>query len=46
MVACPYGIHVSLLVFNFISHELNTRRDIPYLRTPMYYPKYILDINS
>ena len=48
MVACRYGI--SLLVFNSISHsfatltradiELNTRREIPYLRAPMYYSLY------
>ena len=39
MVAWKYGI--SLLVFNSTSHEwgieFNKRRDIPYLRVPMYY---------
>ena len=39
MVACRYGI--SLHVFNSTSHpwatELNTWREIPYLRAPMYY---------
>ena len=39
MAACSYGI--PLLVFNLISHEWaqrTTRRKIPYLRAPMYYP--------
>ena len=44
MSACRYGI--SLLVFNLISHEwdikLNTRREIPYLQAPMYYPLYVI----
>ena len=43
MVACRYGTF--LLVFNSTSHslaiELNTRREIPYLRAPMYYFLYI-----
>ena len=48
MVACRYGI--SLVVFNSTSHslahlwaiELNTRREIPYLRAPIYYSLFIL----
>ena len=43
MVACRYGI--SLIVLNSTSHswaiELNTRREIPYLRAPMYYSLFI-----
>ena len=36
MVAYGYGIF--LFVFNSTSHiELNTQREIPYLRAPMYY---------
>ena len=32
-----WSYEISLLVFNSISHELNRRREIPYLRAPMYY---------
>ena len=50
MAACRYGI--SLLVFSLIFHEerservrydikLNTRRKIPYLRAPIYYPLFL-----
>ena len=43
MVAWRYGI--SLLVLNSISHSfaivLNTRREIPYLRAPVYYSLFI-----
>ena len=49
MVACRYGI--SLLVFNSTSHSfaaltrelssLNTQREIPYLRAPMYYSLFL-----
>jgi len=38
MVAWSYGI--SLRVFKSISHELNRRREFPYLRAPMYYSLY------
>ena len=44
MVACRYRI--SLRVFNSITHELdvelNARREIPYLRAPMYYFLFVL----
>ena len=49
MVACRYGI--SLLVFNSTSHSfaaltrelssLNTQREIPYVRAPMYYSLFL-----
>ena len=38
MVAWSYGI--SLRVFNSITHELNRRRELPYLRAPMGYSLY------
>ena len=43
MVACRYGL--SLVVLNSTSHswaiELNTRREIPYLRAPIYYSLFL-----
>ena len=38
-VAWRYGI--SLLMFNAISIAMNNRREIPYLRAPMYYSLYL-----